>query len=205
MIYLFNEYNKVDDLQIKKLIAYLPEKRKTRAMKYRFFKDRVSCVIAYLLFLYGYREQGYTDTPDFDIAENGKPYISLHPDLFFNISHCNDMAVCIFDNYPIGIDIQNTRKINTSVIKKVCSRAEQELINNSNNPEIEFCRIWTVKEAVTKLSGVGITIDLKRIDSANTDVFSKFIEPDIFLTVASNDALDTEINYITYDMLINRL
>lgn len=55
MIYLFNELNQINENNIEQLLELLPPERKKRAMKYRFFSGKAACVIAYLLFLYGYR------------------------------------------------------------------------------------------------------------------------------------------------------
>lgn len=43
-------------------------------------------------------------------TETGKPYLRLHPELFFNISHSGEWIACVLGNVPVGIDIQYTEK-----------------------------------------------------------------------------------------------
>ncbi len=44
-------------------------------------------------------------------TETGKPYLRLHPELFFNISHSGEWIACVLGNVPVGIDIQYHREI----------------------------------------------------------------------------------------------
>lgn len=202
MIFYFSDYNKIDQKKLDELLIFLPEKRVEKVRKYRFIKDKISCTIAYLLFLYGYQKiTGNTDIPEWDISENGKPFLALRPDLHFNVSHCDGAAVCAFSDKPIGIDIQNKREIKDNVIKKVCSDSEIDSIKKANDEALEFCRIWTIKEAITKLSGDGIACDLKKINEESSNVFSKFLEPDMYFSVAGCNVSD--FVEISYEDLIN--
>ena len=38
--------------------------------------------------------------------KNGKPCLSDHPDIFFNITHCRGLAACAFGHSPLGIDAE---------------------------------------------------------------------------------------------------
>lgn len=197
MIYYFSDLDMITEKNIDMYLAMLPELRRKKALNYRFLSGKVTCIIAYLLFLYGYRnEYGYKDTPDFDTKENGKPYLINHPDIHFNISHCSKAVVCAFSKNEIGIDIETSRKTTPALIKKVCSDEEIYEINNSSNPELSFCKIWTEKEAISKLSGEGISSDLKKINSNGTYTQSYFYEPDMYITIASNKMEAIEINHI---------
>ena len=79
-----------------------------------------------------------------------------YPEIYFNISHCAGAAVCIFGNTPVGIDIQDIRERNSRSVTRVCSSEEIRHIEDSAEPDLEFCRIWSVKESLSKLSGKGI-------------------------------------------------
>ena len=68
MLYYFTDLKNITKGQLDSLMSLLPPERLKRALKYKFPEDRLACVIAYLLFLYGYRtEYSLTDPPDFDI------------------------------------------------------------------------------------------------------------------------------------------
>lgn len=197
MIYLFNELSLINEENIENLLELLPPGRKERALKHRFLSGKVACVMAYLLFLYGYREiYGKTDTPEFELEENGKPYIASHPDIYFNISHCSGAVACVFADSPVGIDIQECRKVTPSHIRKICTEAETESIMASQNPIDEFCKIWTIKEAVSKCSGEGIFKSLRNSSAQTYCIFTNHIEPDMYMTVASLKEQSFPIEYI---------
>lgn len=44
-------------------------------------------------------------------TETGKPYLRLHPELSFNISHSGDWIACALGDAPVGLDIQYHREI----------------------------------------------------------------------------------------------
>lgn len=189
MIYYFSDFDSITSEKLNSYIDMLPPLRRKKAESYRFLKGKKTCVIAYLLFLYGYRkEYGLNDTPDFEIAENGKPYLKNHPDICFNISHCEKAVICAFSDLPIGADIETSRKITPSLISKVCSDKEIMEINESEDKQLTFCRIWTIKEAVAKLSGEGIAGNLKEINGGNIYTVTEFIAPDMYITIASEKA-----------------
>lgn len=186
MIFLFTEYDKISDEILTELIFKLPDARRRQAVRFRFKNGKISCAAAYLSFLYGFRNiYKQNGLPDFSVEKNGKPYLDAYPNIYFNISHCNNAVCCIFGASPVGIDIQEVRSFNMRSAMKVCSETEIERINNAAEPDLEFCRIWTVKEALSKLSGDGIFRDMKTLSAANANLMTSFIEPDIYLTAAS--------------------
>lgn len=76
-------------------------------------------------------------------TENGKPYIEGN-EVYFSISHDEDLLLIVFDDRPVGADIQFYRKINSD-LKKVLvidSDDSKEIINN-----------FSAREAVIKLVG----------------------------------------------------
>lgn len=197
MVYFFSDFDSITSENFNSYIDMLPPLRRKKAESYRFLKGKKVCVIAYLLFLYGYRkEYGLNDIPDFEIAKNGKPYLKNHPDIYFNISHCEKAVICAFSDSPIGADIEASRQITPSLINKVCSDSEIKEINESADKQLTFCRIWTIKEAVAKLSGEGIAGNLKELNGSNICTVSKFISPDMYLTIASEKAGGIEIEKV---------
>ena len=52
----------------------------------------------------------YTHRPNwFDIGSHGKPYIIGYEQVHFNISHSDNICICVVDDMPIGIDIQKMK------------------------------------------------------------------------------------------------
>lgn len=94
--------------------------------------------------------------------EYGKPY--LDNNLFFNMSHSNNITACIISDKEVGIDIEKI-KYNEKVAKRVLNKEEMKILNNSNNKAEMFTIFWTIKESYVKLLGVGIGYGLKRVDT----------------------------------------
>lgn len=110
----------------------------------------------------------------------GKPYFD-GTDIFFNISHSAGLAVCAIDSAPVGVDVEMLREFTDR--KRLAERyfcpAEQNFIGDHAEPNMAFLRVWTRKEAYLKCIGVGLTRDLR---SVNTLENMRFTE----LTVEKN-------------------
>ncbi len=107
--------------------------------------------------------------------KNGKPYVRECP-VHFNISHCESTLLCAFSDEEIGADIEKIKPISLSVLKSFFSEEEQKYVlgktlsecssDDNNTPEIceKFYKIYTLKEAICKKSGIGIK-GLKEADA----------------------------------------
>ena len=47
----------------------------------------------------------------------------------------------------------------------VFTKKEKEIVRMSDNKELDFIKIWTMKESYVKLLGVGISFGLKSVDT----------------------------------------
>ena len=146
-------------------------------------------------------EYNLTDTPDFDISPDGKPYLKSHPEIYFNISHCSKAVMCIFDSSPVGIDVETVRRVPASMLAKICSPGELNTIRSSDAPEADFCRIWTYKEAVSKLSGDGVFKSLHKSPAESLFSHQDTLLPDVYFTVAS----DSKINLTAIELKLGDL
>lgn len=100
----------------------------------------------------------------FDKNGYGKPYLKGYPIINFNISHSNDFVVCIIDDKPIGIDIEQVKQIEyRDIAKNFFTTSEYNYIFKQNlESEInKFYKIWTLKESYIKCKGKGLSIPLK--------------------------------------------
>lgn len=97
-------------------------------------------------------------------GSNGKPFLSGHPEIHFNITHCDGLAACAFHNYPVGIDAELPGYFAPVLIKKALSQEEIHFLrqmSSSQEKEREwFFRFWTLKEAFVKQNGIGVDTDL---------------------------------------------
>ena len=112
------------------------------------------------------------NTKELNIAleTNGKPYLKENPEIQFNISHTEGFAGIAFCmEYGVGIDVENTARATDidQVAKKVFTESEQVIINAETTPDKRkmFFRLWTAKEAFLKNTGLGLTLDPKKVES----------------------------------------
>lgn len=145
-------------------LPLLSEQRREQALKFKHEQGRKTCAAAYLLLCEGLRkEYGITEKPVFEYGEHGKPSIIGHPDIHFNLSHCREAAVCVVSDRPVGVDIESIRSYKDSLVRYTMNEDEIAQITQSLHPEEAFTRLWTMKEAVLKLSGEGLRNDMKSV------------------------------------------
>ena len=138
--------------------------RREQALKFKFEQGQRLCVLAYLLLKKALRETyGITDNPIFEYNEHGKPSIVGHPEIFFNLSHCKEAAICVVSDQPIGVDVESIREYKESLVNYTMNDEEIAQIHSVEDPAAAFIRLWTMKEATTKLIGTGISNDMKTV------------------------------------------
>lgn len=92
----------------------------------------------------------------FAYTEYGKPYLANFPNVHFNISHSGVYVACAVSDNPIGVDIQKIGEYNFDIAKRVCNEKELNQIENGKDKASEFTKLWTQKEAILKMYGIGI-------------------------------------------------
>ncbi len=156
-----------DNLQHFDFEAALPllsEQRREQALKFRYELGRKTCAAAYLLLCDALQQEyGISERPVFGYGEHGKPFVIGHPDIHFNISHCREAVVCVVSDCPVGADVEEIQRYKDSLARYTMNDEELAVINASSRPDVEFIRLWTMKEAKLKLSGSGIIDDMKHV------------------------------------------
>lgn len=164
MIYLFDNIAGFSDELFWRSLKVIPHERVEKAMKFRNMVDRKLSVIAYLLLVAGVKkEYGILEELQFGFGENEKPYLRKFPDIFFNVSHCKQGVVCAISSEAVGIDIEEIANFDKEVANYISNEEEYKNLVNSNNPALDFCKLWTVKESVLKFTGKGICTDFKSV------------------------------------------
>lgn len=142
----------------------LPEWRRGQALRYRHERDRRLSAAAYRLLCHGLSvEYGMDKAPEFGWHDGGKPFIVGCPEVHFNLSHCPAAALCVVSRCPVGADIEMLREYNCSLARRVLNDDELRQVEESARPDVEFARLWTMKESLLKLTGEGIRRDLKSV------------------------------------------
>ena len=160
MIYINDN---IEGFDFEAALPLLSDQRREEALRYTFELGRKLNAAAYLLLRKGLREEyGINEAPVFEYGEKGKPFLSGRGDLHFNLSHCRTAVVCALSRHPVGIDVEHIRPFRDSLVRYTMNDAEISRIQSAENPDLEFVKLWTQKEAVLKLRGTGITDDIKK-------------------------------------------
>lgn len=93
-------------------------------------------------------------------GDYGKPYLSGHSHIQFNISHSGDWIVGAFSNQPVGIDIEKVIPIDLKIATTFFSYKEQSFLQSDGSDYQSFYEIWAAKESYLKATGMGLSIPL---------------------------------------------
>ena len=170
MLYrIFDDMTQCSEQEIARLLPIVSPQRREQALSYRHMFGQYCCLKSYVMLCELLREwSGETMMPIFLYNEHGAPYLEKGP--YISISHCKQGIAVAVSETPIGIDIESIRPLNDSLVRKTMNSEEQYQIAASFNPEIEFIRLWTCKEAYVKMIGTGIISEIQDILSSVHDV-----------------------------------
>ncbi len=149
--------------EVARLLPLVSEQRREQALAYKHLFGQYCCLKSYELLQQLLASTPYTlhSTPSFLYNEHGAPYLQNGP--YLSISHCKQGIAVVVSDYPVGIDIEGIRTISEGLVQKAMNTDEQHQIAASANPDIEFIRLWTRKEAYVKMQGTGIISDMHQI------------------------------------------
>lgn len=154
----------IEGFDLDDALACVGQQRREQALRYRKEHDKRLSVAAYRLLQSALAvEYGIKEPPQFEYGENGKPSIVGHPDIFFNMSHCQEAAACVVDDVPVGVDVESLSHYDKEIAEQVMNAEEQKHITDSAAPCLEFIRLWTMKESLLKMTGDGLAADMRDI------------------------------------------
>lgn len=145
-----------------KLLQFLSEERHSKVLKYVHIQDRKASMYAALLAQYELT-QLVGNNLHFSFTEYGKPYLTEHSDICFNISHTQGSVLFAYTKSvespnEVGVDIEIIKNAPLSVMNSTFHKNEREFVyENTNNSTNRFYTIWTRKEALFKAKGTGLT------------------------------------------------
>lgn len=167
-IYVFNS-DALDAPDIfEKALSRVSDERRRKVLKFRQHKDRKLSLGAGMLLEYVLKwhlsEEEYTNKLVF--GSNGKPGIE-NEKIFFNLSHSGRYAVCAVSDRPVGIDVEEIKPANKTLINHVCTEKEKEYLEGltEDKQNETFTRIWTVKESAVKCDGTGLLTPPKNVEA----------------------------------------
>jgi 4'-phosphopantetheinyl transferase len=160
---IFDHMTQCSELEVARLLPLVSAQRREQAMRYTHLFGQYCCLKSYEMLTALLASTPYTlhSTPSFLYNEYGAPYLADGP--YFSISHCKQAIAVVVSDSPVGIDIEGIRKMDDGLVRKTMNLEEQSQIAMSQNPEVEFIRLWTRKEAYVKMQGTGIISDMHTI------------------------------------------
>ena len=187
MVYIFDRLDQYTDEAYEKHLSSLPAWRRKKALQYKKLDDRKRSVLAFVLLQRALREEyGITEIPEFVYNEFGKPSLPNLP-IHFSLSHCKDAVTCAVSDHNIGIDVESIVPYNPDVARRVCTADELKMLEQSSNKDVEFIKLWTVKEAISKYEGMGLSLPFSEIDVIKYAVHtSMFKSKKLVLSIASD-------------------
>ena len=92
----------------------------------------------------------------------GKPFLKGLKNYHFNISHSGEWVVCVFNQSPIGVDIEKIMPIDLGIASRFFAKKEyDDLMERREEERLSyFYDLWTAKESYIKALGKGLTIPL---------------------------------------------
>lgn len=163
--------------------------------------DKINSLISRLLLLSEIKRR--TGIPErkikLSLGSFGKPYLK-NSELQFSLSHTRGAVVAAFgEDGEIGVDIEHRgRRVNERMYKRVLCEEERAKAASDE----DFIRFWVKKEAFLKRLGVGITRDLRGVNSLELPD-TNAIEFGGFFVGASGKG-DLNVSELTLNELLDR-
>lgn len=97
---------------------------------------------------------GIDTLPLMSVRFGGKPYFPQHPNIHFNLSHCQSAVMAVVSDSRVGCDIEDLFPPDSLTIPHFFfPEKECALILASVDPLLEMTKMWTRKEALVKCRG----------------------------------------------------
>ena len=149
--------------------SLLSDAERARAARFVFERDRLRYRAAHgalhhLLECHagaGIAARGFAE------GEFGKPFLRERPDVAFNLSHSQSVALVAIGVGAIGVDVELMRPMEDmpALAAAHFTAAEQQALASAEPAQQSrvFLQIWTRKEACVKALGAGLSIDTRSI------------------------------------------
>ena len=120
----------------------------------------------------------------FEETENGRPYLSGKPDIWFSFSSCRVGFLGAWSStHGLGVDLEDQSKSLEAeeLAQRFFSAAEAHAVERAGDLERQrtFFQFWTLKEAALKSIGEGLSFGL--------DIFEFELEPNLRVVHAPAD------------------
>ncbi|GLC83304.1 4'-phosphopantetheinyl transferase family protein [Lacrimispora brassicae] len=191
------------------LLQFVPDERKEKIQRYRFFPDRLLSLYAALLTRMAVSKRMGVPADRLEIAyeAKGKPYLVNTENLHFNLSHTRScILLCISDHQPVGADIEKLNPPPFEIMETAFHPDEISYIESAS-PKTKvqkFYEIWTKKEAYLKKIGTGFMHDPSLINTRMLPVdYCTYQAGDYLCTICSDTISNVIRHNITETDILN--
>lgn len=160
----------IRDIELETLQQYIERcdvKRQEAVQKYKFEQDKKRGIVAGLLLRYAYfswqKERGRTSLKEVRLgySMDGKPYMEEEQNFCFSLSHAGEYVLLAYDMHPVGVDVEQIIKKDNALklAKRFFTEEEHQALcalNDGDERNRQFTRIWTQKESYLKYLGIGL-------------------------------------------------
>lgn len=147
-----------------RLLSFVSDEKKEKILRFHRFEDAQRSLLGDLLARYAICKRLSINNKDLVFAANEyrKPVLIAPNIIHFNISHSGIWVVCVVDDNPVGIDVEEIKPINLGIAERFFSRDEYfDLMNQPEEMKLKyFYMLWTLKESYVKAEGKGLYIPL---------------------------------------------
>jgi len=145
----------------------LPDAERRQAARFLHARDRRDYVAAHALTRSLLASLGLGESADIDLISGpyGKPRLAETNGWRFNLTHTDGfVAVAAARNAEVGIDAEalDRARVDPDLTETVFTESERETLEGPDSPawRHDFFRLWTLKEAVIKMLGTGLSTPL---------------------------------------------
>ena len=156
-----------EEAAFSRMLGFVDENRRLKAVSYRFVKDRALSLGAGLLlhYAYGRRVPAGTWPSEMHFNDYGKPFWAERGAPDFNLSHAGIYVACSMGSGPVGVDIEEVGEKEESLARRCFIGAELSQVLAGGRVRAEaFCRQWVLKESYIKFLGTGLSLDPLRVE-----------------------------------------
>ena len=142
----------------------MSEERQKKIRAFRREQDQRLSLAAGILLESGLYRRGIIPA-EIGYGRNGKPFYPGEREVFFNLTHSGQMAVCVFSDREVGVDCEKIRYFEPKLADYVFYQEEQETARSGRfeNEDEGYTYLWTVKESLMKYFGTGLSLEPKKI------------------------------------------
>lgn len=180
IVYYFNQFDAVGVTELEQMMHYSSSQQKALVAGMKTLSRKREQAVSYAMLSYALEHDEIkiksgeknvltfptnllfykpARSPLWAFGEHGKPYLTSHEGVFFNISHCKEAVALAVSDREVGVDVEGRRRFSDNLLERSFNDEEQHAVKHSQDPEMEFAKIWTRKEAWFKYTGTGILMD----------------------------------------------